>query len=78
VFRKVRLDQLDEDADRLAYWKTRTPAERISEVESLRRLWIEVTDDPDLPMELVAHRRRLGEPAIQRPVGSIRGMCRTR
>lgn len=78
VFRKVRLEQLDEDADRLAYWKTRTPAERIAEVESLRRLWIEITGDPDLPMELVVHRRRLGEPAIQRPAGEPRAASRSR
>lgn len=70
MFRKVRLDQLDEDAERLSYWKTRTPAERIAEVESLRRLWIEITGDPDQPMELVVHRRRLGDPAIQRPAGA--------
>lgn len=76
VFRKVRLEQLDEDADRLAYWKTRTPAERIAEVESLRRLWIEITGDPDQPMELVVHRRRLGDPAIQRPPDVPRGRSR--
>lgn len=78
VFRKVRLDQLDEDAERLAYWKTRAPAERIAEVESLRRLWIEITGDPDLPMELVAHRRRLGDPAILRSAGVPRGADRSR
>ncbi|HEY0481448.1 MAG TPA: hypothetical protein VGD37_28225 [Kofleriaceae bacterium] len=67
VVRKVRRDELDEDAERLAYWRTRTPAERIAEVESLRRLWIEITGDPDLPMVRVVHRRRRGEPAIQSP-----------
>jgi hypothetical protein len=67
VIRKVRRDQLDEDAERLAYWRSRTPAERIAEVESLRRLWIEITGDPDVPMVRVVHRRRLGEPAIQPP-----------
>jgi hypothetical protein len=67
VIRKVRRDQLDEDAERLAYWRSRTPAECIAEVESLRRLWIEITGDPDAPMVRVVHRRRLGEPAIQPP-----------
>jgi hypothetical protein len=64
VVRKVRRD---EDAERLAYWRTRTPAERFLEVESLRRLWIEITGDPDVPMVRVIHRRRLGEPAIKPP-----------
>jgi hypothetical protein len=64
VVRKVRRD---EDAERLAYWRTRTPAERFLEVESLRRLWIEITGDPDVPMVRVVHRRRLGEPAIKPP-----------
>jgi hypothetical protein len=67
VVRKVRREALDEDAERLAYWRTRTPAERWAEVESLRRLWIEITGDPDLPIERVVHKRKLGEPAIQRP-----------
>jgi len=67
VIRKVRLDELDEDAERLAYWRSRTPAERFLEVESLRRLWIEITGDPDLPMVRVVHRRRLGDPAINPP-----------
>lgn len=78
VFRKMRLEQLDEDAERLAYWQTRTPAERIAEVESLRRLWIEITGDPDEPMELVVHRRRFGEPAIHRPAGATRLAGRSR
>jgi len=38
VVRKVRRAELDEDAERRAYWRTRTPAERVAEVESLRRL----------------------------------------
>lgn len=67
VVRKRRRDDLDEDAERRAYWRTRTPAERIAEVESLRRLWIEITGDPDVPMVRVVHRRRLGEPAIKPP-----------
>jgi hypothetical protein len=67
VVRKRRRDQLDEDAERLAYWQSRTAAERVAEVESLRRLWPEITGDPDLPIERAVHRRRLGAPAIQRP-----------
>jgi len=67
VVRKVHRDELDGDTERLAYWRSRSPAERIAEVESLRRLWIEITGDPDLPMIRVVHRRRLGEPAIQPP-----------
>jgi hypothetical protein len=67
VVRKVRRDELDEDAERLADWRGRTAAERIAEVESLRRLWIEITGDPDVAMVRVVHRRRLGEPAIQPP-----------
>ena len=67
VIRKVRRDQLDEQAERRAYWATRSPEERIAEVESLRRLWIEITGDPDRPIARVVHRRRLGEPAIQPP-----------
>ena len=67
VVRKVRRDELDEDAERLAYWRGRTAAERNAEVESLRRLWIEITGNPDVPMVRVVHRRRLGDPAIQPP-----------
>jgi hypothetical protein len=67
VVRKVRRDELDEVAERRAYWASQSPAERFAEVESLRRLWIEITGDPDLPMVRVVHRRRLGEPAIKPP-----------
>jgi hypothetical protein len=67
VVRKVRRDELDEDAERLACWRGRTAAERIAEVESLRRRWTEITGDPDVPMVRVVHRRRLGDPAIQPP-----------
>ena len=67
VVRKVRPADLDEDAERRACWRTRTPAERVAEVESLRRLWIEITGDPDLPMVRVVHRRRRGDPAIAPP-----------
>jgi hypothetical protein len=67
VARKVRREELDEQAEGLAYWNAQTPEARIAEVESLRRLWIEITGDPDLPMVRVVHRRRLGEPAIEAP-----------
>jgi hypothetical protein len=67
VVRKVRLAELDEAAERRAYWKTQSPEARVAEVESLRRLWIEITGDPDVPMVRVVHRRRLGEPAIKPP-----------
>jgi hypothetical protein len=67
VVRKVRLDQLDEQGERRAYWQRQPSAARFAEVESLRRLWIEVTGDPDVPMARVVHRRRLGEPAIKPP-----------
>ncbi|HEU4730994.1 MAG TPA: hypothetical protein VFT22_24035 [Kofleriaceae bacterium] len=67
VVRKVRREDLDEVAERRAYWERQPPEARLAEVESLRRLWIEITGDPDLRMERVVHRRRLGEPAIQRP-----------
>lgn len=65
VIRKVRRDQLDEQTERLSYWQGRSAAERIAEVESLRRLWIEITGDPDQPIVRVIHKRRLGEPAIK-------------
>ena len=67
VVRKVRRDELDEQAERRSYWQRQPPAARIAEVESLRRLWIELTGDPDLPIVRVVHRRRLGEPAIKPP-----------
>ena len=67
VVRKVRRDELDEVAERRAYWERQPPAARIAEVESLRRLWIEITGDPDQAIVRVVHRRRLGEPAIQAP-----------
>jgi len=67
VVRKVRRADLDEDAERRAYWRSCTPAERVAEVESLRRLWIEITGDPDIPMVRVVHRRRRGDPAILPP-----------
>jgi hypothetical protein len=67
MVRKVRLDRLDEVAERRAYWRTQSPEARFAEVESLRRLWTEVTGDPDVPMVRVVHRRRFGEPAIKPP-----------
>jgi hypothetical protein len=67
VVRKVRRVELDEQAERRAYWQRQPPAARIAEVESLRRLWIEITGDPDLPIARVVHRRRLGEPALKPP-----------
>ena len=69
VVRKVRLGDLDEVAERRAYWATQTPEARVAEVEALRRLWIEITGDPDLPIVRVVHKRRLGEPAVKPPQG---------
>jgi hypothetical protein len=67
IARKVRRDELDEVAERRAYWASQPPEARIADVELLRQLWIEITGDPDLPMVRVVHRRRLGEPAIKPP-----------
>jgi hypothetical protein len=67
VVSKARLGEIDERAQRRAYWAEQTIEARIAEVESLRRMWIEVTGDPDLPIERVVHKRRLGEPALKRP-----------
>jgi hypothetical protein len=64
VVRKVRRADLDEQAERRAYWQAQPPAARIAEVEALRRLWIELTGDPDAPIARVIHRRRLGDPAV--------------
>jgi elongation factor Tu len=58
-----RLADVDERAERRDYWATRSFAERIAEVESLRRLWPEVTGDADAPIVRVVHKRKLGEPA---------------
>ena len=57
--RIVRASALDERAERRAYWASRSIEERILEVESLRRMWIEVTGDPDTAIERVVQRRRL-------------------
>ena len=67
IVRRARLPEFDKRAERRAYWATQTVEARIAEVESLRRLWIEMTGDPDLPIVRVAHKRRLGNPAILPP-----------
>lgn len=59
VVRKRRLDDVDEDAERRAYWATRTIEERLAEVEQIRRMWIEQTGDPDAPIARVVQRRKL-------------------
>ncbi len=66
VVRRRALDGSDEYAERAAYWKTRSIEERFLEVESLRRLWTEITGDPDEPIVRAVHRRKLGELAIQK------------
>ena len=68
VIRTSRLADLDEQAERRAYWAAQPMAARIAEVEVLRRMWIELTGDPDQPMHLVVHKRRLDEPAPTPPV----------
>ncbi|MGE0867589.1 MAG: hypothetical protein AB7P03_03440 [Kofleriaceae bacterium] len=67
VVRKGRLGEIDEDAERRAYWGSMSVAARIAEVESLRRLWIGLTGDPDLPIVRVVHRRKLGDPGQRSP-----------
>jgi hypothetical protein len=67
VVRKARLGQVDEAADRRAYWARQPIEAQIAEVEALRRLWIEVTGDPDRPIGKIVHKRRLGAPAPKRP-----------
>lgn len=67
VVHRVRLGEIDEQAERKAYWSKQSMAARIAEVEVLRRMWIELTGDPDQPMQLVVHKRRLGEPAPSPP-----------
>jgi hypothetical protein len=49
----------DDGAARRSYWRSRTVEERILEVESLRRMWIERTGDPDQPIARVVSRRPL-------------------
>jgi hypothetical protein len=67
VVRIAKLGEVDERAERRAYWVGRSIEERIREVESLRRMWTEITGDPDEPIVRVIHKRRLGEPAPPRP-----------
>jgi hypothetical protein len=59
VVRVARLTAVDERAERRAYWASRTSGERFLEVESLRRMWIEITGDPDLPIRRVIQCRPL-------------------
>jgi len=61
VVRKAKLGQLDDTGERLAYWLQQPLAARIAEVEVLRRVWRELTGDPDQPIARVVFRRRLGE-----------------
>lgn len=67
VARIARLTDIDERAERRAYWASRSTEERIREVESLRRLWPELVGDLDQPIARVVHKRRLGEPAPAKP-----------
>ena len=67
LVREVRRSELDAQAERRAYWASRTPAARIAEIESLRRPRIDVTGDPDPPILRVVHRRRSGEPVVEPP-----------
>jgi hypothetical protein len=62
ITRTVRLVEtkaLDGRAERRAYWASRSIEERILEVESLRRMWIEVTGDPGVPIQRVVQRRSI-------------------
>jgi len=72
VVRRIRLDQLDEHAESLAFWAAKSPEEKLVELESIRRMWPEITGDPDEPLVRVVHRRKLGEPAVPRPASSGR------
>jgi hypothetical protein len=67
VVRKVRLGELDEHGERRAFWADKSPAEKLAELESLRRMWPDLTGDPDEPIVRVVHRRKLGDPPIARP-----------
>lgn len=51
----------DEAHERLAHWRKRSIEDRVLEVESLRRMWIERFGDPDRPMVRAITRRRLRE-----------------
>ena len=63
VVRKVALSELDKQAERRAYWRQQPAEAHLAEVESLRRMWIELHGDPDEPISRVVNKRRLGEPA---------------
>ena len=78
VIRKARLGEIDERAERRAYWGAQPMEVRIAEVEVLRRMWIELTGDPDQPMQLVVHKRQLGEPAPTPPGDSESAPRRSR
>lgn len=67
VVRVARFAELDERAERCAYWATRSIAERVREVESLRRLWPDLVGDADAPIVRVVHKRSLGDPAPTPP-----------
>ena len=60
VARVSKLGDVDERAERRAYWRTQTFEARILEVESLRRMWPEVTGDPDQPIARVVFKRPFG------------------
>ena len=62
VVRIARLGEIDERAEKIAYWSKQTIEAKIFEVESLRQLWVEATGDPDLPIQHVVSKRRLGTP----------------
>ena len=78
VARITRLTDLDERAERQAYWAGRSVADRLVELESLRRMWPEITGDPDLPIVRVVHKRKLGEPARLPPEGRIAALSSRR
>ena len=62
VIRRTTLGD-DDGAQTLAHWLAQPIERRLLEVEALRRMWIARLGDPDLPMERVVLRRRLGEEA---------------
>jgi hypothetical protein len=55
------------ERDAASGWRSRTAADRIAQVEDLRRQWIEITGNPDLPMARFVSRRILDHPKIQQP-----------
>jgi hypothetical protein len=72
VVRKIRMGQLDEHAESLAFWAGKSPEEKLTEAESLRQMWPELTGDANEPLVRVLHRRRLGDPPVRRPTSSDR------